>query len=630
MLKLLLKYGAILHYCPQGYTPFATAAKCGYLRIVQVLLESFPHAKDMCNHAGDSPLHVAASRGHAQIVNFLLNNKADITLNDEGTTFLYDAIIYNHSNVVATVLKHKRWQEALDVLSTSQPPPFAALVIRMPTLAQVVLDQSIEKSSFNDIKKENWVKYNFKYLVPPPNLPVLSKSPSLGSSAASMSSALEGSNSISFSISSTLRVTETLFEYEKVDQMYVLDTMRKYVRRNLLSHPLVNKFLQEKWVRYGSSFYAMSLSFFLVYIVLLSVFTIVYRPMYTCPTPTWSSVNFSNNSTYLDYQGFYIYRGLLDALALGYLALLIVGVILAKHKLSYFISIHSIVELLCYVSTLIFLPLHAPCPIWGAGAFALFFGWITFVFYVGQYGIFALYTRMLIAVLKTVIFMLPIVLILVSSFAFALYILLSPIIVEHRNVERSLLTVFQMILGEPGFDFVTNFAYADETEGQLPSKGIVYFFLIFAGLLMTIILTNLLIGLAVGDIANVREGAYLKRVIDRIVFFGNMDRLIPEWIKRDVKNRVLIEFPSRHRLGALSVVWKHIVELCSPNCDEEFGHVVVNEDSEIDRRMESYEKNFDELKEMISKQYEIICNMKKQVFADRKLSSMREDSIVDF
>ena len=629
MLKLLLKYGAILHNSPEGYTPFATAARFGYLRILQVLLESFPHAKDMCNHEGNSPLHVAASNGHAHIVNFLLDSKAGITLNNEGTTFFYVAIVHDHSNVVVTTLKHKRWQEALDLLGTSQPPPFAALVIHMPALAKMVLDHSIEKSSFNDVKKENWVKYNFKYLVPPANLPVLSKSPSLGTSGTSMNSMNEGSNSVSFSISSTLRATETLFEYEKVDQMYILDTMRKYVRRNLLGHPLVNKFLQEKWVRYGSSFYATSLSFFLVYIVLLSVFVIVYRPMHTCFTPFWSSVNFSDNSTYLDDRNYYIYRGVLDAMALGYLALLIVGIFLAKHKLSYIISIHSLIELLCYVSTLVFLPLHTPCPIWGAGAFALFFGWITFLFYIGQYGIFALYTRMLLAVLKTVIFMLPLVLVLVSSFAFALYILLSPIIVEHRSVERSLLTVFQMLIGQPGFELVTNFAYAVSTEGQLPSKGIVYFFLVFAGLLMTIILSNLLIGLAVGDIANVREGAFLKRVIDRIILFGNMDRLLPEWVKRDVKNRVLIEYPCRHRLGAISVLWKHIAELSSPHSNEEFDYMGKGDDSEIASKFESNEKNFDELKDLIAKQYEMIANLKKQVLSDRNLSLSLDESLGD-
>ena len=627
VLKLLLKYGAILHNCPKGYTPFATAAQFGFLRIIEVLLESFPHAKDMCTHMGNSPLHIAASRGHAQIVSFLLDKKAGITLNNEGSTFFYDAIVHDHSNVVVTTLKHKRWQEALDVLATSQPPPFAALVIRMPTLAKMVLNQSIEKSSFSDIKKDNWVKYSFKYLVPPPNLPILSKSPSLGSSGTSMSSAVDDSNSISFSISSTLRATEMLFEYEKVDQMYILDTMRKYLRRNLLSHPLVNKFLQEKWVRYGSSFYATSLSFFFVYIVLLSAFTIIYKPMYTCSTPTWSSVNFSNNSTYLDDKGFYVYRGVLDAMALSYLGLLVVGVALAKHKLSYMISIHFLVELLCYICTLVFLPLHTPCPEWGVGAFALFFGWVTFLFYFGQYGIFALYTRMLLAVLKTVIFMLPIVLILVLSFAFALYILLSSIVVEHRSIERSLLTVFQMLIGEPGFSLVTDFAYADGTEGQLPSKGIVYFFLIFSGLLMTIILTNLLIGLAVGDIANVREGAFLKRVIDRIIFFGNMDRLLPDWVKRDKKHLVLIQYPSRHRLGAISVVWKHIVELWSPNVKEELDNMAGNADCAIASKLDTNEKKFDELKELISKQFEMISNMRKQVLNDRKLSTMRGDSL---
>ena len=550
---------------------------------------------------------MAAINGHAEIVTYLLDKSAKITVNQIGTTFFYDAIINDHPNVILATLKHKRWQEALDVLSTSKPPPFAALVIRMPSLAKLVLDQSIVKSSFSDSRKNNWISYDFKYLVPPSNLPVLQK-PSILSSNSIMS---DGSDSISFSLSSTLRATENLFEYKSVDQLYILDMIKKYGRKNLLGHPLVNKFLQEKWVRYGSSLYGMSVLVFLIYLVLLSVFTIVYRPLYDCPTPTWSSVNFSIKGFYSNDINFYVYRGILDVLAFVYLILLIVGVVFAKHKLSYTISIHFIVELLCYVCSLIFLPLHTPCPVWGAGAFAVFFGWLTFMFYIGQYGIFALYTRMLIAVFKTVMYMMPLVLLLICAFAFAFYVLLSPVAIEHNTVDRSLLVVFQMLIGEPHFEYVTDFAFTNETEGQLPSKGAIYFFLVSGGLLITIILTNLLIGLAVGDIAVVREGAFLTRVKDRIIFFGNMDRALPEWVKRDKKYIKIFEYPGRHKFGVFSVIWKHIYELFAPTTDDEMDEFAINEEAEHDRKIKLYEKNLNELKELISEQTAVISSMKK-------------------
>ena len=611
ILNLLLRYGATLHVNPQGATPLSCASYSGHLRNVQILLKAFPYAKDEETHYGDTPLHLAARQGHAEIVTFLLDKSSKITVNHEGTTFFYEAILNDRPNVISATLKHKRWQEALDVLSTSKPPPFAALVIRMPSLAKLVLDQSIVKSSFSDSRKNNWIRYDFKYLVPPPNLPVLQR-PSVLSSNCTMSEGNE-SNSISFSLSSTLRATEDLFEYKTVDQLYILDMIKKYGRKNLLGHPLVSKFLQEKWWRYGSSFYAMSVIVFLIYLLLLSVFTIVYRPIYNCPTPTWASINYSSNGSYLNNRDFYVYRGILDVLAIVHLILLIVGIVFAKHKLSYAISIHSIVELLCYICSLIFLPLHTPCPVWGAGAFAVFFGWLTFAFYIGQYGIFALYTRMLIAVFKTVLYMMPLVLLNICAFAFAFYILLSPVAIEHKTVDRSLLAVFQMLIGEPHFEYVTDFAFADQTEGQLPSKGTAYFFLIFGGLLITIILTNLLIGLAVGDIAVVREGAFLKRVKDRIIFFGNMDRALPEWVKRDRKNIKIIEYPSRHRFGVVSVIWKHIFELFAPTNDDEIEDFAIIEEADTDRKMKVYEKNINELKELISKQTAVISNIKKMI-----------------
>ena len=604
VVKLLLDYGAILHQSPTGHTPVIAAACGGYLGIVQTLTELFPYSKDLKCRAGNSPLHVAAAKGHADIVVYLLQENAKITLNNEGSTFFYDAIINDQISVVQNTLKHKRWQEALDILPTSRHPPFVALIIRMPSLAKLVLNKSIEKSSFSDTKKDYWIKYNFKYLFPPPNIPMLARSESKSLKGGELNS-----NSISFSISSTLDATERFFEYKKVDKMYILNMMRKFDREELLTHPLVTHFLQAKWARYGSTIYGISLFTFLFYLLLLSVFPNIYQPGISCEDGSYSLLNFSNwrNTTnYYNTPGFFVYRTVLESLSLLYLSLLLIGAVLAKHKLRYIISIHSIVELLCYVTTLIFLPIHTPCLNWSAGAFALFFGWITFVFYLGQYGLFALYTRMLIAVLKTVIFMLPLVFVILLSFSFAFHILLTSVITEHNELERSLLIVFQMLIGEPGFNPVTDFAFR---EGQLPNKGIIYFFFVLAGLMVTIILTNLLIGLAVGDIANVREGAYLQRVKDRIIFFGNMDRAIPSWIKRDEKNVKILVYPNRHRFGKLSLISRQIFELVLPANRLEIDEVSMTDEQALETRMESIEKGINGLREMFANQNKESCSV---------------------
>ena len=160
--------------------------------------------------------------------------------------------------------------------------------------------------------------------------------------------------------------------------------------------------------------------------------------------------------------------------------------------------------------------------------------------------------------------------------------------------------VFQMLIGEPGFDVVTDFAFG---VGQLPNKGIIYFFFVLAGLAVTIMLTNLLIGLAVGDIANVREGAYLQRVKDRIIFFGNMDRAIPSWIKRDENNVKILVYPNRHRLGQIYIIWKQILELVYPAHKQEIDEVLVNDEQALETRLESVERGINELKEMFAKQF---------------------------
>ena len=295
MVRLLLDYGAILHQCPIGGTPVVSAAYGGYLGIVQTLIELFPYSKDYNTRSGDSPLHVAAIRGQADIVVYLLEQNAKITLNNDGSTFFYDAVINDHISVVQNTLKHRRWKEALDILPTSREPPFVALIIRMPCFAKLVLDKSIEKSSFSDAKRDYWIKYDFKYLFPPLNIPLIARSESN-----SLTDSDTNYNSISFSISTMLQPTERMFEYKKVDKMYILDKMRKFDRGQLLTHPLVTHFLQVKWYRYGSKFYGIILFTFLVYLLLLSVFPNIYQPGESCESDSYTSLNFSNrqNTTY--------------------------------------------------------------------------------------------------------------------------------------------------------------------------------------------------------------------------------------------------------------------------------------------------------------------------------------------
>lgn len=69
----------------------------------------------------------------------------------------------------------------------------------------------------------------------------------------------------------------------------------------------------------------------------------------------------------------------------------------------------------------------------------------------------------------------------------------------------------------------------------------------FAGLfmiLMPILLMNLLIGLAVGDIESVRRNAQLKRLAMQVVLHTELERKLPQMLLEKINKMELIEYPN--------------------------------------------------------------------------------------
>lgn len=84
----------------------------------------------------------------------------------------------------------------------------------------------------------------------------------------------------------------------------------------------------------------------------------------------------------------------------------------------------------------------------------------------------------------------------------------------------SLMRTFAMMLGE--IDFVGTYVqpyYKPESDIMLPFPMPTFFILGIFMVLMPILLMNLLIGLAVGDIESVRRNAQLKRLAMQVRIF---------------------------------------------------------------------------------------------------------------
>ena len=88
-----------------GGTPLFMAASQNFPEVVEVLLEHRADVNKTRHDGGGTPLLIAAQQGHVQVVNLLLQSGADVNkATNAGQTPLYMAAGKGHKEVVATLL----------------------------------------------------------------------------------------------------------------------------------------------------------------------------------------------------------------------------------------------------------------------------------------------------------------------------------------------------------------------------------------------------------------------------------------------------------------------------------------------------------------------------------------------
>jgi transient receptor potential cation channel subfamily A member 1 len=90
---------------------------------------------------------------------------------------------------------------------------------------------------------------------------------------------------------------------------------------------------------------------------------------------------------------------------------------------------------------------------------------------------------------------------------------------------------------------------------------------------MPILLMNLLIGLAVGDIESVRRNAQLKRLAMQVVLHTELERKLPQIILEKIDKMELIEYPNEDKckLGFLDFILRKW--FCNPFNESGNGEV---------------------------------------------------------
>ena len=523
--ELLLNQGAVSHRCYSGVTQFLAACLNGNAGTARVLFQAHPYQREWTDDNGNTALHLATMSGNPATVHLALDLGVPVTLNFNGKSFL-DIMIEKVDRKSARIaMQHKRWQECLDVWSPLSPPPMISLIVKMPDVAQTVLDHCHTKAAVDPRHRDYWEEFNFKYL-------------RLVSTSASDSQDedddLESTDSHSMITSPVIRYrgsirSATLPSYKTpaLPLMGALQKMVQYNRVDLLTHPVVDAYLKSKWTNYGCWVYLATYILVILQAIFLAIFIII-SPDPSLRTSTNATAHTDNASA-----ANFTLSGEANAIHILILVLNVISTLNEIFRLVLLIKIqarpNSQEFIWCWcccfmiICTFIFL---IPSPlVWEAGALAAFFAWFAVAMGLQYFNLFGIYISMFVAVTRTILRVLLICLILLIAFSLSLHILAGSLL-EFSNIGYSLFTNFGYMLGEIQYAL---FVRSSE-DGILFSSPLTLLFITTLAILMSIVMINLLIGLAVGDIEKIQMNAVVERARTVVQLFVYIDSLLPQQI----------------------------------------------------------------------------------------------------
>ncbi|KAG8133687.1 hypothetical protein E2320_011453 [Naja naja] len=491
----------------KGWTALHHAAFGGYTRTMQIILNTNMKITDKVNDEGNTALHLAAREGHAKAVMLLLDDNAKIVLNRAEASFLHEAIHNGRKDVVNATILHKRWEESIITFShhsSTNKCAIIEMVEYLPECLKLVLDNCIIESPDEKGSKDFCIEYNFRYLQCP------------------------------------LKLKKKCKENEEI-------AMVRHNRVELLSHPISTEYLLMKWMAYG----------FRAHILNLAVYSLGLIPLTLLITHLEPDVSFNATLKYgpfdnKDSNFIKVCMSLVFIMSLFGICKEIIQ--LFQQKLNYLLDYSNLLDWTIYTTSIIFvsslfvtLPIHLQ---WDCGAIAILLAWTNFLLYLQRFENYGIYIVMFWEILRTLIRIVIVFFFLMLAFGLSFYVLLG----SQRTYGTPYLSVmqtFSMMLGDNNYrDTFLEPMLAD----KLPFPLLSFIILIIFSLLIPILLMNLLIGLAVGDIAEVQKFAAMKRIAMQVNLHTNLEKKLPYWFLSRVDQESIVVYPNRPRYcGFMSV-----------------------------------------------------------------------------
>ncbi|XP_017840949.2 LOW QUALITY PROTEIN: transient receptor potential cation channel subfamily A member 1 [Drosophila busckii] len=609
VVQLLLNRGALLHRDHSGRNPLHLAAMSGYTETIELLHSVHSHLLDQVDKDGNTALHLATMENKPHAISVLMSMGCKLVYNILDMSAIDYAIYYKYPEAALAMVTHEeRANEVMALRSDKHPCVTLALIASMPKVFEAVQDKCITKANCKKDSKSFYIKYAFWPFQKTPE-----------------------------------QIEEKRKEFNdpkwRPSPLAVVNTMVTHGRVELLAHPLSQKYLQMKWNSYGKYFHLANLLVYSIFLVFVTIYSSLMMnnieltfngkriQIQNCTLISELPMASNNSLNTLSTGHLHCVERINRTTAILFCAVVIVVYILLnsmreliqiyQQRLHYLVETVNLISWVLYMSALIMIApaFQADGQIntihYSAASIAVFLSWFRLLLFLQRFDQVGIYVVMFLEILQTLIKVLLVFSILIIAFGLAFYILLSKIIDAQpnhwsfSNIPMSLLRTFSMMLGE--LDFVgtyVNTYYRHQLKVPMTSFLILSVFMI----LMPILLMNLLIGLAVGDIESVRRNAQLKRLAMQVVLHTELERKLPHvWLQK-VDKMELIEYPNdtKCKLGFLDFILRKWFS--NPFTEDSSLDVIAFDNSEdlINAELERQRRKLRDIGRMLEQQHQLL------------------------
>ncbi|XP_025262762.1 uncharacterized protein LOC105255960 [Camponotus floridanus] len=474
----------------RGYTALHLAARSHSLECVEILLKGHadPNAED---DEGRTPLHLALGKSlmTEEITELLLKWRANVNKADKyGYTPLHIAASNELSQCVNMLIKHEADLSARTIGGNSA----LSIVLRKTPTSLDVFERRLDASL--TLNRQGFA----------------------------------GELELQLDFHPLLQHRRN--RHSRLPEIGYLNAFVKEGYKEILEHPLCQSFLHLKWHKIRK-YYAARLLFYLIYVLIFTswVITALAHDCYNASTVNCTNINenFTNIQNKTCTNCSYTFPKQTELLESMWYVLAILSILEAFRKVSVipsyqsvrqFLQIENLVEWFVIVSVFATSFLYKKETFeWQnyLGAFAVLCGWSNLMLMIGQLPVFGAYVAMFTSVQAQVFKLLLAYACLLVGFT-ASFCVIFPRTQSFKSPHIGLTKVLVMMTGELNFEdfFFGSTKRYDKFEesfglGQITVQLLFVLFLLF----VTIVLMNLLIGIAVHDIKGLQKTAGLAKLV---------------------------------------------------------------------------------------------------------------------